>query len=169
LIQHLLSRRNETAKHFIFAARTAVKLFWASFNRHTLMRLPVVSAMNTTTMLISVGTRRPQSARQAQSIFVRCVPAWNPMNRVIARNAECRWSEIRLGLHRQQTKLFYTCPMHPDVQQDHPGNCPKCGMALGPKTMSAAEEENPELADMTRRFWIGGALALPVFFWQWRT
>ena len=60
-------------------------------------------------------------------------------------------------------KVIYTCPMHPEVQQDHPGNCPKCGMALESKTVSAVEEENPELADMTRRFWIGGALALPVF------
>ena len=60
-------------------------------------------------------------------------------------------------------KVIYTCPMHPEVQQDHPGNCPKCGMALELKTMSAVEEENPELADMTRRFWVGAALALPVF------
>ena len=60
-------------------------------------------------------------------------------------------------------KVIYTCPMHPEVQQDHPGNCPKCGMALEPKTVAAVEEENPELADMTRRFWIGGALALSVF------
>src|ERR1035437_4781707 len=60
-------------------------------------------------------------------------------------------------------KVIYTCPMHPEVQQDHPGNCPKCGIALEPKTVSAVEEENPELTDMTRRFWIGAALALPVF------
>ena len=60
-------------------------------------------------------------------------------------------------------KTIYTCPMHPEVEQDRPGNCPKCGMALEPKAVSAVEEENPELADMTRRFWIGGALALPVF------
>ena len=60
-------------------------------------------------------------------------------------------------------KVIYTCPMHPEVQQDHPGNCPKCGMTLELKTTSAVEEENPELTDMTRRFWIGGALALPVF------
>ncbi|MBI3427932.1 MAG: heavy metal translocating P-type ATPase [Acidobacteria bacterium] len=60
-------------------------------------------------------------------------------------------------------KVIYTCPMHPEVQQGNPGNCPKCGMALEPKIMSAVEEENPELTDMTRRFWIGGALALPVF------
>jgi len=59
----------------------------------------------------------------------------------------------------------YTCPMHPEVQQDHPGNCPKCGMNLELKSGKAAsgENENAELADMTRRFWIGGALALPVF------
>jgi len=62
-------------------------------------------------------------------------------------------------------KPIYTCPMHPEVQQDHPGACPKCGMALEPKTVTAGadEGENTELRDMTRRFWIGGALALPVF------
>ena len=65
-------------------------------------------------------------------------------------------------------KTMYTCPMHPEVQQDHPGNCPKCGMTLElmtPKatTDGAAEEENTELRDMTRRFWIGAALTLPVF------
>ena len=62
-------------------------------------------------------------------------------------------------------KPIYTCPMHPEVQQDHPGNCPKCGMALEPKTVTAGtdEEENAELRDMTKRFWIGVALALPVF------
>jgi Cu+-exporting ATPase len=62
-------------------------------------------------------------------------------------------------------KVIYTCPMHPEVQQDHPGNCPKCGMTLEPKTAAAApdKKENGELPDMTRRFWIGAALALPVF------
>jgi len=60
-------------------------------------------------------------------------------------------------------KIIYTCPMHPEVQQDHPGNCLKCGMALEPKMVIATEEENPELTDMTRRFWIGAVLALPVF------
>jgi len=60
------------------------------------------------------------------------------------------------------TRIEYTCPMHPEIVQDTPGSCPKCGMALEPRTVAVAEE-NPELADMTRRFWIGGALALPVF------
>src|ERR1700693_768930 len=60
-------------------------------------------------------------------------------------------------------KTIYTCPMHPQIQQDHPGNCPICGMTLEPKTVSAVEEENNELTEMTQRFWIGAALALPVF------
>src|ERR1035437_2772255 len=62
-------------------------------------------------------------------------------------------------------KGIYTCPMHPEVQQDHPGNCPKCGMALELKTATAGggEEDNTELRGMTRRFWVGAVLTLPVF------
>ncbi len=58
----------------------------------------------------------------------------------------------------------YTCPMHPEVRQVGPGACPKCGMALEPEDLSVASEEgaNPELRDMTRRFWIGAALSVPV-------
>lgn len=56
---------------------------------------------------------------------------------------------------------IYTCPMHPDVRQVGPGSCPICGMALEPEIASLDSGPNPELADMTRRFWIGGALALP--------
>ncbi len=62
-------------------------------------------------------------------------------------------------------KVIYTCPMHPEVEQDHPGDCPKCGMPLEPKTVGAKDiaEDDTELRDMTRRFWIGLALTLPVF------
>ncbi len=63
---------------------------------------------------------------------------------------------------KQPAATMFTCPMHPEVIQDHPGACPKCGMALEPSTAIAAEE-NPELADMTRRFWISTALSIPVF------
>ncbi|TAJ71752.1 MAG: heavy metal translocating P-type ATPase [Phenylobacterium sp.] len=58
--------------------------------------------------------------------------------------------------------VIYTCPMHPQIRQEGPGNCPICGMALEPETASAESGPNPELADMTRRFWIGLVLALPV-------
>jgi P-type Cu+ transporter len=57
---------------------------------------------------------------------------------------------------------IYTCPMHPEVRQSEPGACPICGMALEPLQPTAASGPSPELSDMTRRFWAGAALALPV-------
>lgn len=65
---------------------------------------------------------------------------------------------------KPKSQVIYTCPMHPEIERDEPGDCPICGMALEPKTVAAGtEEENAELRDMTRRFWIGAALTLPVF------
>ncbi len=62
------------------------------------------------------------------------------------------------------TGTLYTCPMHPEIEQDHPGDCPKCGMALEPKEFTGVDQEDEsELRDMTRRFWVGLALTLPVF------
>ena len=58
---------------------------------------------------------------------------------------------------------IYTCPMHPQIRQSGPGNCPICGMALEPEVATAQEGPSAELVDMTRRFWVGLALALPVF------
>src|ERR1700759_4421326 len=57
---------------------------------------------------------------------------------------------------------IYTCPMHPEIRQTGPGSCPICGMALEPDVVSLDAAPNPELADMTRRFWIGAALSVPV-------
>jgi Cu+-exporting ATPase len=58
---------------------------------------------------------------------------------------------------------IYTCPMHPEIRQVGPGPCPICGMALEPDIITADAAPNPELADMTRRLWVGLALAAPVF------
>lgn len=55
----------------------------------------------------------------------------------------------------------YTCPMHPEIREDHPGSCPKCGMALEPVAPTSEDGPNPELADMRRRMWISVALAVP--------
>jgi Cu+-exporting ATPase len=57
---------------------------------------------------------------------------------------------------------IYTCPMHPQIRQIGPGSCPLCGMALEPETVTAEAPPNPELIDMSRRFWIGLALTLPI-------
>lgn len=59
-------------------------------------------------------------------------------------------------------KTEYTCPMHPQIVRAEPGSCPICGMALEPRTASAKAEENPELRDMTRRFWVGVVLTAPL-------
>jgi len=61
------------------------------------------------------------------------------------------------------TKVEYTCPMHPEIVRDDPGSCPICGMALEPRTVTLEEAPNPELTDMTRRFWWSAVLSLPVF------
>ena len=58
---------------------------------------------------------------------------------------------------------IYTCPMHPEIRQQGPGSCPICGMALEPEIATADDKPNEELIDMTRRFWIGLVLSLPVF------
>jgi Cu+-exporting ATPase len=60
------------------------------------------------------------------------------------------------------TRTEYTCPMHPEIVRDGPGSCPICGMALEPRTIAVAEEKNPELSDMTQRFWVCAALTLPI-------
>ncbi|PYJ10154.1 MAG: copper-transporting ATPase [Verrucomicrobia bacterium] len=68
-----------------------------------------------------------------------------------------------LAKETSETAL-YTCPMHPEIERDQPGDCPICGMALELKTVSADSiEDHSELTDMCRRFWIGAALTLPVF------
>ncbi|MFQ5663589.1 MAG: heavy metal translocating P-type ATPase [Terriglobia bacterium] len=75
------------------------------------------------------------------------------------------------GLHPQPPHLpsppaeaggVYTCPMHPEVVQGQPGPCPKCGMALEPRVVTAEEEVSPELVDMTRRFWVSVGLTVPL-------
>src|SRR5437870_1736198 len=64
----------------------------------------------------------------------------------------------------QPVAAEYTCPMHPEVRSDRPGSCPKCGMALELVTPLAAGEANPELVDMTRRFWVSAVLSVPLLF-----
>jgi Cu+-exporting ATPase len=70
-----------------------------------------------------------------------------------------------LGLARPAAGgvVEYTCPMHPEIVRDAPGGCPICGMALEPRMPTLETGKDPELVDMTRRFWIAVAFALPLF------
>jgi Cu+-exporting ATPase len=75
---------------------------------------------------------------------------------------KCGMALEPLDIGAALTKTEYTCPMHPEVVRDEPGSCPICGMALEARTVALTEESNPELQDMTRRFWIGAALSVPI-------
>jgi P-type Cu+ transporter len=67
-----------------------------------------------------------------------------------------------MALDRDSSRIEYTCPMHPEIVRSAPGVCPICGMALEPLTIPAEEEQNPELEDMSRRFWVSLGLSLPL-------
>lgn len=74
-------------------------------------------------------------------------------------------TDVKPGKSPARAKKVYTCPMHPEVEQDHPGDCPKCGMALEPKTITADEEgPSKEFSALARRMWAGLALGVPVVF-----
>lgn len=73
-----------------------------------------------------------------------------------------KYVDIPKELPKEEASGEYTCPMHPEIVRDAPGNCPICGMALEPGTVTAKEGENAELVDMRRRFWVSALLSLPV-------
>jgi Cu+-exporting ATPase len=77
---------------------------------------------------------------------------------------KCGMALESAGVPTPATKVEWTCPMHPQIVRDAPGNCPICGMALEPRTVTLEEEENPELTDMTRRFWVSVVLSAPLVF-----
>lgn len=94
----------------------------------------------------------------------------------ISKNSECEECKVSGAagggdlektsptLYTADNAVVYTCPMHPEVRQSEPGNCPICGMALEPRAGSLEEEKNPELINMTRRFWVSAVLTAPVLY-----
>ncbi len=90
-----------------------------------------------------------------------------PMHPEVQQEKPGSCPKCGMGLEPQSVvalaeKIEYTCPMHPQIVRDAPGSCPICGMALEPRTVSVGEEENPELIDMRRRFWVGVVLTTPL-------
>lgn len=111
---------------------------------------------------VNATDTHPNGTHDTDMMFYTC-----PMHPEIRQNdsgtcPKCGMALESVGEPIVATRTEYTCPMHPEIIQDHPGNCPKCGMALEAKTV-AAEEENEELIDMTRRFILSSILAFPVF------
>jgi Cu+-exporting ATPase len=75
---------------------------------------------------------------------------------------KCGMALEPVALAKPAGKTEYVCPMHPQIVRDQPGSCPICGMALEPRTVTGEEEANPELVDMSRRFWVSVALTVPL-------
>jgi len=109
------------------------------------------------------GERKPAESGARQAVTYTC-----PMHPEV-RQAEpgacpkCGMALEPLEAPAAAGKTEYVCPMHPEIVRDAPGECPICGMALEPRTAAIEEEENPELVDMSRRFWVATVLAIPVF------
>ena len=88
-----------------------------------------------------------------------------PMCPEVRQNGPGACPKCGMALERQMpaiSKTEYTCPMHPEIVRTQPGTCPICGMALEPRTVTAMAEDNPELREMSRRFWVSLALTIPL-------
>ncbi len=115
------------------------------------------------TQAVPAGTQIPEpSAPAASKTASEIQPTAVAGDDHEGQGAPSATPSLPLRMGGPGTPVIYTCPMHPEIRQDHPGNCPKCGMTLEPETPSIMEEgPNLELIDMTRRFWASTALAVP--------
>jgi P-type Cu+ transporter len=108
-----------------------------------------------------LGGAKPQAMPAAKGAMYVC-----PMDPEVRQDHPGACPKCGMALEPETiaaavTKTEWTCPMHPEIVRDEPGSCPICGMALEPRTITI-EDENPELKDMTRRFWVSAALTAPL-------
>jgi heavy metal translocating P-type ATPase len=109
-------------------------------------------------MKVKVATAKHTTVHDGQTYYFcnpKCLAKFTAEPDRYLKPAETKQPEMPAG-------TIYTCPMHPEIRQVGPGSCPICGMALEPEMVTADAAPNPELADMTKRFWIGLVLSLPV-------
>jgi P-type Cu+ transporter len=112
-------------------------------------------------MVVDPATAEHRASHQGQAYFFCSAGCHSKFE---ANPAAYIAETVGTPADKQASKgAIYTCPMHPEIRQPGPGNCPICGMALEPEIASAEQGPSAELTDMTRRFWVGLALAVPVF------
>ena len=100
--------------------------------------------------------------QQVEDVIYTC-----PMHPEVRQSGPGTCSQCGMALEPLEPSIpkievEYTCPMHPEIVQPEPGACPKCGMALEPREIAVDDQENPELIDMTRRFWVSMLLSIPL-------
>jgi Cu+-exporting ATPase len=103
-------------------------------------------------------------SRSCRDRFVAQPVAYNRASRSAEQSHEGHVASLeQMGpTSKPSAAVEYTCPMHPEIVRDGPGSCPICGMDLEPRTASADAEDDSSLRDMTRRFWVGAALSVPL-------
>src|ERR1051326_6327755 len=155
-------RREHAGKPYYFCCGGCAEKFQADPEKY----------LNPKPALVAIGT----AAKPASSVVAQIAPAQptasSPTTYVCPMCPEVRATKpgpcpscgmaLEPEMPLAATRTEYTCPMHPEIVRPSPGSCPICGMALEPRTVTAQEEENPELRDMSRRFWVGVALTIPL-------
>jgi Cu+-exporting ATPase len=104
------------------------------------------------------GSRKPKGESRISYVCPMCPEVHEPTSGACP---SCGMA-LEPEMPSAESQIEYTCLMHPEVVRSEPGSCPICGMALEPRTITAAQEENPELRNMTVRFWIGVILTTPL-------
>jgi P-type Cu+ transporter len=107
---------------------------------------------------LETGSRKPGAESQTSYVCPMCPEVRGTKAAPCPKCGMALEPEIPIA----STRTEYTCPMHPEIVRPGPGSCPICGMALEPRTVTAVQEENPELRDMTLRLLVGGALTAPL-------
>jgi P-type Cu+ transporter len=119
------------------------------------------------------STRDPHAAGHPPQATGKSVPEhrWGATHHGHCHSADRPPASVQAPAHEARPEppppkdaALYTCPMHPEVRRDRPGACPICGMALEPLTPTQDVDDNAELADMTRRFWLSAALTAPLLW-----
>ena len=111
-------------------------------------------------MKVPVGVGKPSAIEEGKAVHF-CSEGCRA--KFVAHPEAYRHGASAKAVSAAVAGTIWTCPMHPQIRRDGPGACPICGMALEPLEPSLEEGQNPELVDMTRRFWVGAVLSAPLF------
>jgi P-type Cu+ transporter len=149
-------------KNFYFCCAGCVEKFKA--NPQTYLNKPAAPGLVTLGMNSAAAPkaaaeiRKPEAGSPPYYVCLMCPKVHEPKPGACPSCGMALEPEIPIAT----TRTDYTCPMHPEIVRPEPGSCPICGMALEPRTVTAVQEENPELRDMTRRFWVALVLTAPL-------
>jgi P-type Cu+ transporter len=155
-------------KTFYFCCQNCATKFAASPKKFLNSSAPFVLGRNAVASPASLHPSKTDSIEQGPpSKQISPLNYICPMDPEVSQNHPGACPKCGMGLEpavptQLATHIEYTCPMHPEIVRPVPGSCPICGMALEPRDATAQQDENPELADMTRRFWISVTLTVPI-------